>query len=203
MKVYYSPADAPLPSYASHFILERAANIVTGPGGSGARTTEKKEDSMTTSRKKPCANCEREMSIVGEHCCFVCYHAGKGLEGEEKAAALAAVKENIKGGRIYRGRGRSPFRPGLQSAPADPAITPRRRKEPKPPVDKTPASREEDFELSRLITIGFPDECDRKIYDALIGQAARQRRTPEQQILWMLQNAMEYETGLLAEASGR
>lgn len=124
VKVYCVPEIAPPPFGASHFIQERAANIVTGSGRSSARTTEKKEESMPKT-KIPCANCKRELTVVGERCCFVCYQAGKGLEGEEKAAALAAVKEKIKGGRIYRHRGRPTFHPGLQSAPAQiPAGTP-------------------------------------------------------------------------------
>ena len=38
VKTYYTPESAPLPFGASHFILERMANIMTGTGGSGART---------------------------------------------------------------------------------------------------------------------------------------------------------------------
>lgn len=52
--------------------------------------------------RKPCANCKRELTVVGDGCCFVCHNAGKGLEGEEKEAALAAVKAKIESGGLRR-----------------------------------------------------------------------------------------------------
>jgi hypothetical protein len=64
-----------------------------------------KEESMKQPRKRPCANCGRVMCVVGDNCCCVCYHAGKGKEGEIKAAALAAVKEKIESGRLKRSGG--------------------------------------------------------------------------------------------------
>ena len=57
--------------------------------------------------KGKCRNCERVLTIVSDHCCYVCYHAGKGLEGEKKDAALAAAKERIQsGGLVNKGRPR-------------------------------------------------------------------------------------------------
>lgn len=51
-----------------------------------------------------------------------------------------------------------------------------------------------------VISLDFADERDRAIYSVLITTAARLRRSPEQQIFWMLQNAIEAETDLLQEA---
>jgi len=161
-----------------------------------------KEEAMAVTRA--CGNCGRVMTIVGDGCCFVCYHAGKGLEGEEKAAALAAIKEKILSGRLKKsgGSGRR------KAAPKDPAAT--RRKLRQMIVNNDGAAIQHFVtgaarvpEGVPVISLDFADERDRKIYDALIGQAARLRRTPEQRILWMLQNAMEQGTGLLAETSGR
>lgn len=57
--------------------------------------------------KKACKNCARVMSIVKEGCCFVCVKAAEGLDGEEKAAALAAIKERIDSGGLKKvGHGR-------------------------------------------------------------------------------------------------
>lgn len=98
------------------------ATSLTGPGGSGSRTTEKKEKLM--SKKGQCANCKRELHIIGNNCCFVCYKAGKGLAGEEKAAALAAVKEKIESGEVGKGKYKvthrgKPNKPWIVDAPPD------------------------------------------------------------------------------------
>jgi hypothetical protein len=53
-----------------------------------------------------CRNCGRLLTIIGNGCCWKCYQAGKGLEGEEKAAALASVKAKIESGVMKKGGGR-------------------------------------------------------------------------------------------------
>lgn len=55
---------------------------------------------------RECRNCGREKTVVGDGCCFVCYNAGKGLEGDKKVAALAAAKERIEGGGLRCGGSR-------------------------------------------------------------------------------------------------
>ncbi|MCX5822395.1 MAG: hypothetical protein NTY86_02515, partial [Deltaproteobacteria bacterium] len=210
VKTYYTPESAPLPFGASHFILERTANIMTGSGQIRPRTTEKKEESMAVT--KACANCGRVLSIFGGGCCYVCYHAAKGLEGTAKDDARAAIKAKIESGGLRRG-GRSGPRPKGRIAPPDPAIAPTRRKSlrqmavdamheatrgdkeggmvpggakdiryftggPLLPGEKIVHARV--AEGVPVISIDFADERDRKIYDALIAEAARMRRTPEQ-----------------------
>ena len=51
------------------------------------------------------------------------------------------------------------------------------------------------------IALCFIEPRDRALHAAVLETAARLRRTPEQQILWILQNSLEQEAGLLAEAS--
>ena len=288
VKIYYTPEIAPPPFGASHFVQERTANIVTGPAGSGARTTEKKEESMPKT-KIPCANCKRKLTVVADHCCYACYNAGKGLDGEEKAAARAAIKEKIESGRLKRGGGRRGPRPKGRIAPATPPEKTDKRKRAcvncgrvrfiyredlcglccgaaadladderavaleeikrkiesgevgtgkrRSPFGKpVPAGR---FEVGGLVPggaegmhafahrpllpgekivaarvvegtpeifISFADERDRKIYDVLIVEANRLRRTPEQQILYMLQDWFDTAAAFdrdAAKASGR
>lgn len=73
-------------------------------GSSPAPSTNREVDVMAA--KGNCSNCGREMTIVGNDRCFVCYTAGKGLVGTPLDAALAAVKEKIASGGLRRG-GRS------------------------------------------------------------------------------------------------
>lgn len=87
------------------------------PGG-GVAVIENEEEAMSK-EKKPCRNCGRVLTIIGDGCCFVCYKAGKWLAGEEKERALAAVKARIQatGGHL---RGRRKQRKAKQSAAAAP-----------------------------------------------------------------------------------
>ena len=68
------------------------------PGGVEFYMDEKREGNM----KGKCRNCERVLTIVSDHCCYVCYHAGKGLEGEQKDAALEAAKKRIQSGGLMK-----------------------------------------------------------------------------------------------------
>ena len=99
VKVFYMPEAAP-PLGPNHFTLERTANILTGPGLIQLRTIEEKEKAM--GKRAPCRNCKRDLTIVADDYCFVCNKAGKGLEGEEKAAALAVIKAKIESGGLRR-----------------------------------------------------------------------------------------------------
>jgi hypothetical protein len=60
---------------------------------------------------------------VGNGCCFVCYHAGKGLVGPAKDAARAAVKAKIDSGKLKRSGDSGP----RKAAPADTAADRRLR----------------------------------------------------------------------------
>jgi len=86
-----------------HFAAERTANILTGP--ELFRFRKGVED---MGKRAPCRNCDRELTIVADGCCFLCYRAGKGLDGEEKEAALAAEAARIKGGKIKKAWNRGP-----------------------------------------------------------------------------------------------
>jgi Mor family transcriptional regulator len=68
---------------------------------------QKIKENKPMTRKGICKNCGREKFITGDGCCGVCYLAGKGLEGEEKAEALAKIKEKISSGKMRTGRRKS------------------------------------------------------------------------------------------------
>jgi hypothetical protein len=75
------------------------------------------------SAKRACGNCGRMMAIVGKDRCFVCYAAGKGLEGPAQDAAYAAVKEKIFSGGLRRG-GRSKSAEIPEAAPPETVHSP-------------------------------------------------------------------------------
>ena len=161
-----------------------------------------KEEFMAVTR--PCANCGRELTIVGNGCCFVCYTAGKGLIGPQRDAALAAVKEKIKSGGLRKGGNRRKPAPA-PAAGETKTMSPVKIAEVKMHVKAlgaklAPAGVPEG---TPAICLCFIEPRDRTLYAAVLNQAERLRRTPEQQILWMLQNSLEQEMGLLAEASAK
>ena len=179
------------------------------------------EEGQDMSIKGPCRNCGRVLCIIADGCCFVCRQAGKGLAGEEKAAALAAVKAKIESGTMRKGGGRRGPRKAAQEVAPAPAggrikknVEERATKEQKsgaidagilqdrkPKVEgKMRFAPARNPEGTPVICLGFAEKRDREIYNVVIAMAARLRREPEQQILWMLQNAIEHEAGILAEA---
>jgi hypothetical protein len=175
----------------------------------------KEEEPMSVTRA--CANCGRVLSIVGEDCCFVCYHAGKGLEGDAKTAALAAIKAKIESGGLKRGGngGRGKVRPKVRAiapegtaaarevrtgvaseSPAAPSggetkkMSPAKISEVKTHIKALgeKIGRARAPENVPVISLDFIEDRDRKIYDAVIAEASLRRRVPEQQILYMLQD---------------
>jgi hypothetical protein len=247
------------PARPVHFTTERMANLCQGTMNPkvegethkfpwGAPDPANKNDKsggkpqIKTKEERPmqikeCANCGRVKGIVGEKCCYVCYHAGKGLVGVAKDEARAAVKAKIERGEPRRGGpGKKKTAPEggkqMDEAEVSAVIFDAVRDDQKgtrlfvgapaaasegangiPFVPPNPAAtihpNTERWIAARavvgvdVICLDFADDRDRALHAALIAEAARLRRTPEQQILWMLQNAIEPGKGLLAEASGR
>jgi hypothetical protein len=99
------------------------------------------------------------MTIVAKGLCGNCYRVASGLQGEERQAALASTKNRIT---------KKSVAPPAEVFKIAPAIV----------AEGTP-----------VICISFAAADDRKIYDAVIEIAKRNRRDPEQQALWMLQQA--------------
>jgi len=92
---------------SGHFEQERTSNILTGP----ARSAPKKKDrerrnTVTTNKKRECENCGRVKFLVGGGHCSICYQTAKGLTGDERAAALAAIKAKIESGEVGIGKRR-------------------------------------------------------------------------------------------------
>lgn len=60
---------------------------------------------MAAGKRGPCGNCQRKKFIVSKDgFCGVCHKASDGLKGEEREAALVAIKEKIDAGGIHGGR---------------------------------------------------------------------------------------------------
>jgi hypothetical protein len=159
---------------------------------------EIKEDAMQN-RTGPCANCKRVRTYQGGGHCFLCNRASKGLEGEERSAALAAIKEQIeKGGRPKK-------------AMADPAIAPAGGKT-KKKVEERDSKKQKSGTIDAgilqdrkgkvegkaqkdadAIYLKFSDERDRALYAALYGESVRMRRSVEQQLMFIIQVALEMD----------
>lgn len=155
-----------------------------------------KEKPMKPKPRGTCANCKRRnMAITnarGTGLCGSCRAAITGLppDSPERAEKLTAAARKYAGlpkmhdGVKRKMKGKPPFTPY-----SDPASTPFRHSGP------DPESRNKN-----IIMLNFESEADQKLLDA-IGTLARQyRRTPDQQILWMVQNEKQLHEELLKEA---
>jgi hypothetical protein len=138
--------------------------------------------------KKDCKNCKRLMSIVRHGMCFVCAKAHDSApEGPEREAALAAVREKAERGEL----GHKPHTPKkLKDKDRKDTIIPMSRGR-----DGRLSVSHDDPSLSRgatsdlTISIRF-DEEDRPTFDKFMEICRKQRRTPELQVLAMIDLAV-------------
>jgi len=122
-----------------HFEQGRMANILTGPASMApAKRIEKREKTVADNRKRACANCGRVRFIIGAGMCWICCQAAKGLDGDERAAALAEIKAKIESGEVGWGK-HGKGGPKRAQAVKDPAIAPPGWKAPRPPAAQTDA----------------------------------------------------------------
>lgn len=106
VKIYHDPE--PIKISSGHFQTQRMENIAQGSSLPKFWRNRKKEETM--SKKGACRNCSRVLSIIGNQCCFTCYNAAKGLSGDDKAAALSAIKKKIDSGELRKtGPGHKPL----------------------------------------------------------------------------------------------
>lgn len=146
-------------------------------------------------KRRPCGNCGRVMNIIGFDLCVMCYRAAHGLTGTARADALAETKRRIDAGEVRRGgRGLGKAKKVEGEAKEEQksgAIDAGIQLESKPKVEGelllAPARV---FEGTSVISLDFAGERNRAVYDALLGAATRQRRTPEQQAFWIIENSL-------------
>ena len=51
--------------------------------------------------KKSCVNCTRTKTIVAQGLCYVCYTAAKDKAGDDREAALVAIKKKLENGDVH------------------------------------------------------------------------------------------------------
>jgi hypothetical protein len=156
-----------------------------------------KVEGKDMSAKKDCRNCERNMAIAQDGLCGGCFNRGKGLTGSDQLIALAKAREDFKG--------KGPLTTGKRG----PQINARKKAE--KPLSAKLSSRKTDrkpeksiiqyAEMASLlpsldavdsVTIHFTS-ADAALSEGLLSLARKYRRTPDQQLLWMLEKEISIE----------
>lgn len=159
------------------------------PGG--FKPIEIGEEDMAN-KKGTCTNCERADLVIANakgHC-STCHGAGKGLEGEDLRIALVNTKFRIR--TKLEGLGRTETEkelPEIKTKPLPPTSIAKARH----CVDRLKARHDPDNEI---ITLIFESEIDKALLKSLKDRAATERRTVDQQALFMLQSNLPEPRGL-------
>ncbi len=191
------------------------------PVGQASRLSE--EEKSMVRKRGICVNCERpDMAMFHGDLCGSCASAIVGLKEADKEAALAKAAAKFTGKpKLRRGKYKRKVEskpqikpetcPGLRSgsgAPqsgSPPPVSPK-VEETKIHVipDADPVSRKAGIpnDDADIIILRFQTEADHKLLAALAALAQQYRRTPDQQILWMVQNQKQLHEDLIKEAEG-
>ena len=156
------------------------AEPAAAPASDAAKPAEKKTRAQSTEKKprlRPCDNCGRNLFIVAHGRCFTCERAAVGYSGDALTAALAEVKRRIDAGEIRKGGpGRRPKKTDTPDA--------------KPKVEGLAFLPESPFVFS--VIVNFTDG-DIAMHSGLLSLARKYRRTPDQQILWLVEKELHNE----------
>ena len=183
------------------------AEPAAAPASDAAKPAEKKTRAQSTEKKprrRPCDNCGRNLFIVAHGRCFTCERAAKGLSGLALAVALIEVKRRIDAGEIRKG---GPGRRAKQIDAPKAAIKPKVEGSVKTDpgsgaivsgLKQLLAPKVEglaflpDSTLVFSVIVNFVDD-DQGILDGLQALARKYRRTPDQQLLWLLEKELHNE----------
>lgn len=134
--------------------------------------------------KTACRNCERVMCIAQDGLCGGCWNRSKGLAGDEKEKALAVAREQFKGldpgeraPQSNRGKNKT-----ANAVSGKHSI--RKLSGPLPATDALPY-------INVIFTLD-----DVGLMGGLEQLAKKYRRTPEQQLLWILEHELASESML-------
>jgi hypothetical protein len=168
------------------------------------------KEGLKMGKTRACRNCGRERQISGDGCCATCYRVGRGLEGEKKAAALAATKARIDSGEVKRrGIPQASVEIAPAGAPAEAVATPKvvararkKRESGAIAAGSAPGNIQEVeggvqiaagrvVEGTTVVCLDFATDRDQALYAALLEESTRLRRDLAQQVMWMIQVALD------------
>lgn len=180
----------------------------------------RREIEMAQNKRRECRNCKRVMVIAQDGLCGGCWCRTKGLSGKEKDEALAKAKADFGGvpegerapqRKFFRGPKVKPEAAPDSMAEVGSMLTERgflellkdaSAKHPglieKPPMafEALPADHPAANMPLLSIIVNFTDG-DGPLFDGLMALGKKYRRSPDQQILWLLEKELNNE-GILS-----
>lgn len=188
------------------FGADKAGKCSTCPCDQGRKIKE--EIAMAQSKRRECWNCKRIMSISQAGLCGGCFNRIKGKTGEERDQALALAAEQFGG--MPPGE-RAPQRKYTKGPRVKPVIQdavdreePRlehgwvkqviegAEKHPGLVFEPVPAP-DPDLNLPLLTVIVNFTDGDGPLFDGLMKLGRKYRRSPDQQLLWLLEKELHNE----------
>lgn len=184
------------------------AEPAAAPASDAAKPAEKKTRAQSTEKKprrRPCDNCGRNLFIVAHGRCFTCERAAVGYSGDALTAALAEFKRRIDAGEIRKGgpgrrakqidAPKAAIKPKVEGSvktdPGSGAIDAAGTLGPAPKVEGLAFLPDSPLWVFSVI-VNFVDD-DQGILDGLQALARKYRRTPDQQLLWLLEKELHNE----------
>lgn len=176
----------------------------------------RREIEMAQNKRRECWNCKRIMSISQEGLCGGCFNRIKGKAGEERDEALALAAEQFGG--LPPGK-RGPQRPYVKGPRVKPVIQDAEKrggiltqdeflhqvdevaaKHPGLTFEPVPVPDHPGLKEVPLLSVivNFTDG-DGPLFDGLMKLGRKYRRTPDQQILWLLEKELVNEGLLTAD----
>ena len=135
-------------------------------------------------KKGECVNCGREdTQLIAKGLCWTCYAAQKDLEGGCREIALAEARTKYKG-KASRGPGIKG--PGVVESDGSGGAL-----KPYPAAEEShdEKGQQKDADRDTIILVRFEDS-DAKLHDKIMAAATRNRREPMQEILSILEKAI-------------
>jgi hypothetical protein len=160
-------------------------------GSRGDQAQAKKTRTSKQNNIRPCDNCGRILPHQGKGLCGGCRRVTKTTPPEQLEAALAAAKIRFNAPN-FDGKHPSGQRRKLPAIPAEAQVDRDEGDMFRKPVgiETCPPTEAVISVHSPNILLVFPSP-DRPLYDAILAEAKRNRRDPDQQILWILQGEIK------------
>lgn len=122
-----------------------------------------------------CTNCKRERIIIQSMgVCSTCQRAARGTVGEERVKSLVDIKGKILSGEVT-----------TRTGPKKQSEKQKTEEQLKIQIEKKSKTTQD------IIVLHFKSEIDLQVKACIEKEAVYNRRTPDQQILWICQNSFK------------